>query len=102
MWRGAPTADATDVVTDGCHLLSKTFGLGVLIMGVLLPHVGPASTSQHSALHKNNFKDDLKIIFKDDLPGLQKPFPFTRMMWEMRLRLDGPHLLFCADSGPPF
>ena len=33
-------------------------------MGVLLPHVGPAWTSQHSELHEDHFKDDLKNHFE--------------------------------------
>ena len=32
----------------------------------------------------------------------EKSLPFTKKMWEIMSRLDGPpHLLFCADSGAP-
>ena len=41
--------------------------VGVFSMGVLLPHVGPAWTSQHSELYEDHFKDDLQNNFKDDL-----------------------------------
>ena len=47
--------------------LSLGYTLDVFSMGVLLPHVGPARTSQHSELHKDHFKDDLKNHFKDHL-----------------------------------
>ena len=45
-------------------------------MGVSLPHVGPAWTSQHSELHNNDFNDDLDNNFKDDLVFPKKDFPF--------------------------
>ena len=77
--------------------------------------------SEHSKLRENHFKDDLKNHFKDDLAFSRKRFRFTKTMreiiliwkfqrniypsqkkmWEIMLRLNGPLLLFCADSGAP-
>ena len=47
-------------------------------MGFLLPHAGPAWTSQHSELHENHFKDDLKNHFEDDLALSMRKRRFQR------------------------
>ena len=58
-------------------------------------------TSQHSELHENEFKDDLKIHFKDDLPFSQEHTHFTKKTWEIMLPLDGPAYAVLCRFGCP-
>ena len=66
-----------------CRWPRRLQALAVFSMGVLLPHVGPAWTSQHSELHGNQIKDDLKDHFKDDLAFLKRKI-ISKMIWHSR------------------
>ena len=99
-------------------VLPVLFRLGVFSKGVLLPHVGPAWTSQHSELHeiilrwsersfqrwscmseeKNHIKDDLAFSKKERKSRFGKSW--KRCGKSCCLWMD-PHALFCADSGAP-
>ena len=99
---------------------TRNSNLRVFSMGVLLPNVDPARTSQQSELRKS-FQNALRIMsrmfwcFGRDLSPSQQRIcgkrtvcNFQRSMSPSQRRCGkscyvwmGPHLLFCVDSGGP-